>query len=610
MIRDTVYPTLSTGDGGSMLKRLESVPMAKAGLKDAISRNFGRALVVDTKICHQPMLGMGGIWTDTDVYNLLRMKRKEQDNVLTALFHPENGAGWNFMRLPFGSTDWESACDYYTYDDMPRGARDTELKHFSVQRDIDRGLFDLARRCKEINPELLFLGSVWGVPGWMKENDSIMFGRFNPEFAEVYAQYLRMAVLAFREQGVELYAITPQNESLTSEDRATPACRFTWRMQKDVITALRREFEKHDITTKIWVYDHNFDMARAFVEPMLADKEARSALDGVAFHDYGGNPSEMGRLLQMYPDIPFYMTERLITTVADMDNYVQELRNGARSYLQWTTMSDEYGGPHQFLGNPFIYDKPREISRLPSVYNLLEEPNKWFKAPSYGLYGQFTKFIKRGMTRADCTGGRKDWLTAVAFQDSGSGRIAVVVVNQTASEQNFTLRIGGGAARIVQDADSVATYEVLPGSIALSALCAVEDYPQPHIQAPDSFDLEPAEIIMKGELAEGEEIALSCRVRNVGKLPTPPKTTLKVQFWLDGDCPIARSVITVPVIPSGGEVTAECTVPYGKKLTWTAEAGYHTLFAVVEMGNCFPELNTDNNRLGIEVLVKKRQGGA
>ena len=611
MKQDTIYTTISTADGSKMLSESEPIAMTKAQNKNE-SALKGRALkectfqertiVLDTRIKDQPMLGMGGIWTDTDVHNMLRMDRKEQDDALTALFHPEKGAGWNFMRLPFGSTDWESTCDYYTYDDMPRGKKDWNLDNFSIQRDIERGYFDLIRRCKEINPDLIFFGSVWGVPGWMKENDSIMFGRFNPECTAVYARYLRMTVQAYKEQGVDLYAVSSQNESLTSDDRATPACRFTWRMQKDVIIALRKEFNEHNIDTQIWVYDHNFDMAHAFVEPMLADKEARAALDGVAFHDYGGSPTEMGRIKKMYPDVPFYMTERFIASVPEMDNLVQQLRNGARSYIQWTTMADEYGGPHQFLGRPFVYTNPLK-ERQTFIYNLLKEPNKWYKAPSYGLYGQFTKFLKRDMVRIDCTGGNKEWITAAAFQEN-DGKIALVVVNQTDKEQLFTLRVGGAEVQINQYAQSVATYELLPGDLCNSETFAVGDCPQLVIPVPDSFYVEPMEIIMEGELKAGNEISFSCRVRNAGNLPTPDKATLKVQFSLDGDCDIARSTICIPSIPPGGEIIAKSNIPYGRKITWTAEAGYHMFFVAVELGNCFRVLKTDTNRFGTEAFIK------
>lgn len=595
MLKDTVYATVSTGDGEKLLTPLRPLPMRAAGPAAE------RTIVLDPQKTGQPMLGMGGTWTDTDVYNLLRMGEKGQDEVLRALFDPVDGAGWNFMRLPFGSTDWESTCDYYTYDDVPYGEKDWELANFSVQRDVDRGLFRLAKRCKAINPEVVFLGSVWGVPAWMKENNAIMYGRFDMACVDVYAKYLRMTVEAYAEQGVELLAVTTQNETLTADDRATPACRFTWRMQKEVIRALRREFREQGIGTEIWIYDHNFDMARWFVEPMLQDPEARDAFDAVAFHDYGGSPEEMGRLRDLYPDMPFYMTERYIGTVDTMDNLVQQLRNGARSYIQWTTMADEYRGPHQYVGRPFVYREPAPKEGRTFIYNLLDDADSWHKAPSYGLYGQFTKHLKRGMRYMDSTGGDPRWVTCAAFADPESGKVAAVVVNQTRDPQSFTLRLGGAQAEITQEPWSVAAYEVIPGELAAAGRCAVDEAAPPRFADEPAFDIEPQEILFSGELRAGREVALSCRVRNVGDAPTPERGTLMVQFFEDGDRPVARGTVVCPVLAPGGEAVVSCNVPHEGKMTWTAEGGYHNIFAYAAMGNCRLERNVANNRIGVEI---------
>lgn len=596
----TLRTVLSDAEG-----RYAFTPMPEIPMQPAVSRD-AHTLVIDPRATHQPILGFGGTWTDTDVYNLLRMSPEKQEEVLVALLDPVRGAGWNFMRLPFGSTDWESTADYYTYDDMPFGEKDWDLSHFSVQRDIDRGLFDLARRCVSINPDVVFLGSVWGVPGWMKENDSIMFGRFDPACTEVYARYLRMTVEAFAAQGVHLLALTPQNESLTSDDRATPACRFTWRMQRDVIVALRKEFEAHGIDTQIWIYDHNFDMARDFVEPMLADPAGRAALDAVAFHDYGGSPEEMGRLAAMYPDVPFYMTERCIESVPEMNNLVQQLRNEARSYIQWTTMTDEMGGPHQYLGharpwNPAAGYKAG-IGRKTFVFNLLDTPDRWFKAPSYYIYGQFTKYLRRGMVRVDCTGGDASWVTAAAFADEKIGEIACVLVNQTGRAQSLTLRCAGFEAPLTLPAMSVATCF----TEAAGEPFAVTDAEALCVPAAPAFDLKPMEIMADKTPAAGEEILLSCRVKNIGSLPTRKDATLSVQFSLDGDCNIARGTIAAPALQPGEEITVTANVPYGKKRTWTAEAGWHNIFAFVSIGNCFAEPNTENNRMGTEWFIPEK----
>lgn len=593
-----LHTTLTNSDGRYALTSMPDIPMQPASAADT------HTLVIDPRTTYQPLLGFGGTWTDTDVYNLLRMSPQVQEEVLTALLDPQKGAGWNFMRLPFGSTDWESTSDFYTYDDMPFGEKDWDLAHFSIQRDIDRGLFDLARRCLRINPDVVFLGSVWGVPGWMKENDSIMFGRFDPACTQVYARYLRMTIQAYAAEGIKLLAITPQNESLTSDDRATPACRFTWRLQKDVIIALRKELDEHGIDTQIWVYDHNFDMARQFVEPMLADPEARAALDAVAFHDYGGSPAEMGRLAQMYPEVPFYMTERHIGSVPEMDHLVQQLRNDARSYLQWTTMTDELNGPHQFLGKALPWRKEMgyapDMGRKTFIFNLLDAPDRWFKSPSYYIYGQFTKYLHRGMVRVDSTAGDASWVTNAAFIDPTTGDIACVLVNQTASAQPLTLRIGSYEAPMTLPAMSVATCQT---TVLQGDAFAVADAPVLSVTPTPAFDLEPQAITWEGTLAAGNELLLSCRVKNIGNLPTRKDATLMVQFSLDGDCNIARGTICAPSLAPGEDITVTANVPYGKKRTWTAEGGWHNIFAFVSIGNCFPEANLDNNRTGIEVWI-------
>lgn len=560
-------------------------------------------VVVDPRKTYQSILGIGGIWTDTDLYGLLRMSPEKQEEALIALFDKEKGAGWSIMRCPLGSTDWETTPDFYTYDDMPRGEKDWELSHFSVQRDIDRGYFDVLRRCKKINPDLVFFGSVWGMPAWMKENDSIMYGRFDPACTDVYARYLARTAQAFKEQGIDLYAITPQNESLCGNDRATPATRMTWWVQRDVAIAMRREFDKAGLDTRVWVYDHNFDMTDYFVKPLLEDAELRRAIDGVAYHDYGGDPFAMGEMYELHPDMNFYMTERTITTVPQMDNLVRELRNGARSYAQWTTMSDEYGGPQVFLGKPFIYNRPQPESRHNFLYNLRKEPNTLLKGASYGIYGIFSKYLTPGMVRVNSTYGAADRVTTVAFRDPADGHIALIAVNQTNDEQRFTLRCGNGEAEVSQPAMSIAAYLFTPDGIT-ALPCAVP------AEAPvkrDCWDLTVEEIRLNGPEKAGADLLLSAIVRNVGTQPTPAGN-VHVQFSEDGDNDIARSYVPMPSLQPGECFEAVSNVPFGQpyvyRVAWKAEQGRHQIFARVNLGGVEPEQWTHNNIIAREYFFE------
>lgn len=314
----------------------------------------------------------------------------------------------------------------------------------------------------------------------------------------------------------------------------------------------------------------------------------------------------MGRLAEMHPDVPFYMTERLVATPAEIGNVVEEFRNGARSYIQWTTIANEFGGPNQFLGQARPYPAVRTAQEPPAtcrsaICTLMDRPERWTRTRGYYLYGQITKFLRRGMVRVDSTAGDPSWVTSAAFRDPATGFLACVLVNRTDAPQRLRLRCAGSEAPLELPPQSVATC-LLDG--AGGAPFAVGDAPALVVPKEPCYDLEPQEILFGGELREGGEILLSCRVKNVGDAPTGPNATLSVQFQLDGDCGIARALACIPALEPGAETIATANVPYGRKRTWTAEAGWHTVFAHVALGNWTPERNTDNNRLGVEIEVR------
>lgn len=586
---------VSTEDQTALL-----TPVPQADFVPAKGAPNENTIVLDPSEKGQPILGFGANWTDTDVYNLLRMSLAEQDKVLEALFDPEKGAGWSFMRVPFGSTDWERNFSFYSYDDVPEKQKDWNLDHFSVQKDIDRGFFALLRRVKEKYPSVVLLASVWGLPGWMKDNDSLISGIFDPQYTEVYARYLRMAVQAWEEQGLELYAITTQNEPKSSNNRGTPATRFTWRMQKGVLLALRKEFDAYKIKTRIWCYDHNFDMANIFVDPMLADDEARAVIDGVAFHPYRGYPCVMDRFQKKYPDMPLYSTEKSIYDTAGMDELVQQLRYGTRSYINWSFFEDLYGGPHQMAGQPFVYTEPREPLKRTMIYNHPLHADQWGVSPGYGLFAQFSRYLKRGMRRIGCTYGHKKWVTATAFQEESTGEIALVVVNQTGTSQSFDLRCGSKVLAAGLPGKSVATWIFTPDGAMLDGSVTVDGAPEKVIYEMPVWDLEPVDLFFEEPAKAGTEIRWKVTVRNVGTAPTPERATVAIDILLDGDFRIARVYADVPVLQPGQDAVFAAYTPIfdttGTKSTWTAKAGWHDVMALMTVGNCFAEENTLNNR--------------
>lgn len=601
-MNNIVNVTFSDDLGNKRLERQPEISFYKGTTETA------KSIIVDPSKTYQEWFGFGGIWTDTDIHNLMQLPKEEQDKILQAYFNPEKGMGWNLIRLPFGSTDWESSFDFYTYDDMPRGEEDLELEHFSIQRDIDRGMFELAKRCKAINPEVLFIGSVWGVPGWMKDNKSIVYGKFEKQYTKVYAKYLRKTIQAFKEQGIDLYAVTTQNETLISDDRATPACRFTWRLQKEVLIALKKELTEHQLTTKIWAFDDSYMRARIFVEPLLNDPEAKAVIDGVAYHSYNGTATEVSRITKMHPDIPSYHTERSLQTTNQFYSMVEGMHNSIKTHINWSILEDEYGGPNQFLsaGTPASL-KP--LQQRTSIYTYRDEPGKWDFAPGYGNYAQFTKYIKRGMKRIDSTFGDRRWVSTVSFLAEETKEIVTVVVNENLKEQEFCLKVGGKEVVCTIPAKTIATYCYNWDEEMQQEALVVPEEQDFGLEELKEWDMAVEEIVVEGTLVEGEAISFGCKIRNVGNMPTPRYANLRATFYLDGITDmIAIAMDNCELAPSESKVV-KANIPVNKDIVWYAEKGYHDILVFLRIGgDIAPERNKANNCMGKEIYIAAKQG--
>lgn len=393
---------------------------------------------------YQSILGMGSSFEEASVYHLMRMTPDLRHRVLRDLVHPQEGIGWNLMRICFGTSDFTSA-SYYSYDDMPPGQKDPDLTHFSIQKDIDLGILEVLHEALAINPTLRVFASPWSPPGWMTSNDSMCGGHLLPEYYATAARYYRMAVQAYHEQGIPIHALTLQNEPLMVHP-GYPTCYYGWQEQLRLLLEVREEFDRHNLQTEIWIFDHNFADAMAFPARILQEPAGYAATDGVALHDYEGEPSEMGALHRLYPEKPVYMTEHSTWGTRGIERILQYLRNGSRSYNAWVTCLNDIQEP-----NP----GPHPCSPTFVTVSRLDPEDVWY-IPEYYLLGQITKFVRAGAQRIACDPGSPDALTQAAFVDPG-GQIVVVVVNQTQAPQECALAWPGWVVRAAIPAKTVAT---------------------------------------------------------------------------------------------------------------------------------------------------------
>ena len=399
---------------------------------------------VNPAVTYQTMYGIGSSFEETTVYNLRLMSQAKRTEALKLLLDPVTGSGLNLWRLTIGTSDFTGR-DWYTYDDMPAGQTDMSLSNFSIQKDKDYGIIQIIKEAQAINPDIRFFASPWSAPAWMKTSGSITGGYLADGMYQVLAQYYRKFIEAYAAEGIPIYAITIQNEpGQISADY--PTMGLTAAQEIELTKAIKEEFKAHGITTKIWIFDHNFDNV-AFPKTVLLDPGAYVAADGTAFHDYGGNLTVMTDLHNMYPDKEIFFTERSAWGVSGMDKIAQYIRNYACSYNSWVTMLDQNKQPKN---TPFGVDPTLLIKGTSSA-------DQYWAIPEVYLLGQYARYVQFGAKRIESNYGIAGGLTNVGFLNP-DGSIVMVVMNNSSSSQGFRVLCEGNQFVAQLPAKTVGTY--------------------------------------------------------------------------------------------------------------------------------------------------------
>ncbi|MET0405481.1 MAG: glycoside hydrolase family 30 beta sandwich domain-containing protein [Cystobacter sp.] len=419
-------------------------PQANIALTSPTS-TAATTLAVDPSVQYQTMLGIGTSMEESTVFNLSRMSLAKRTEVLKKLLDPASGAGMNLLRITFGTSDFTGR-QFYTYDDRPAGQTDTNLTYFSIQKDIDYNIISTLKQALAVNPNLKIFASPWSPPAWMKDNKSLIGGKLLTQYIPVLATYYRKAVQAYEAQGIPLYALTVQNEP-QSQAPDYPSASVDPAQARQLIVALRNELNAHGLSTRIWAFDHNFDSALAYVAPTLNDAAGNAATDGVAFHDYAGDPGSMTQVRNAYPNKNILMTERSVWGTSGADRMAQYFRNWAAGYNSWVTLLDSNIQPEQWTGTP----GPTLLIQSASSHD------SYWALPEVSLIGQYARYVKAGARRISSSYGSASTVTHVSFLNPDNTLVSVVI-NQTASSQRFKLDAEGWELLATLPAKTVGTY--------------------------------------------------------------------------------------------------------------------------------------------------------
>lgn len=443
---ETVSVWETTSDQSKLLAPQASINFAADAGTNATT------ITVDENTTYQTIDGFGYCLTGGSA-SLINGLGANQSTFLNDIFSTSSGhVGSSFVRITIGASDLSSSD--FTYDDMPSGQTDVNLTHFSIAQEMT-DLIPVLKKIIAVNPSIKILATPWTAPVWMKTgtsgNNGFTGGSLNTAYYDAYARYFVKYIQAMAAQGINIYAITPQNEPLNPYNN--PSMTMQSSEEANFIkNNLGPQFAANGITTKIIAYDHNCDQP-GYPEAVFADSGANPYVDGSAFHLYAGDISALSTVHNAYPTKNLYFTEQYIggpgSFGGDFSWHMNNLiigapRNWSRVVLEWNLAADPNYNPHTAGG----------CSNCLGAVTI--SGNNYTKNTAYYTVAHASEFVRAGAVRISSnTAGS---ISNVAFKNPDGTKV-VVALNTGSSSQSFKIKWGSESFTYTLPAGAAATFK-------------------------------------------------------------------------------------------------------------------------------------------------------
>lgn len=391
---------------------------------------------------YQTVDGFGAAMTVASCYNILKMPQAKREAFLKQVFDPKDGIGSSLIRVCIGGSDF--SIERYTWCDT-KG-----LENFGPHEYDTKYVIPVLKEIKKINPDLRIIGSPWTAPRWMKKGVNTIFdhyswtgGTLKESCYEDYAQYFVKWIQYMQSEGLDIYAVTPQNEPLNAGNSMSMI--MYWDTARDFIKkGLGPAFKAAGLDTKILVFDHNYNYdnlseQNQYPLKIYSDSEASQYIAGSAWHNYGGNVSELDKIVAGAPDKEIYFTEASIGTwnysfdsclINDMrDIFFGTLSRGGKGVTLWNLMLDDNKGPYTDADGS-----------CKTCYGAVTVASSDYSSVDYYTHyyniAHCSKVIEQGAVRIGTKGYTANGIQYLAFKNPDAS-YGVVILNENSSAQQL-----------------------------------------------------------------------------------------------------------------------------------------------------------------------------
>ena len=269
-----------------------------------------------------------------------------------------------------------------------------------------------AQQAQSINSQVIVFATPWTPPAAWKSNGSTIGGTLNTSEYGAFANYLNAFVAYEKAGGVNLYAISVQNEP-DFLPGTYESCSYSG-AQMDAFVAQ----EGGTITTKLMMPESDsFNLNES--DPTLNDSNAVGHVSIVAGHTYGVNPFYYTNAKNKGKDV--WMTE---TTYSNANGAAQpsisDAINAAKLYHQ--SMATAQYNAYIYWWTPLLLNG--------------NSPN----LDAYAL-GQYSKFVRPGYVMTGANNNPTSGIYVTSYK--GNNNYVIVAINANSNATSMTFPITG-----------------------------------------------------------------------------------------------------------------------------------------------------------------------
>ncbi len=257
------------GSGGSAPVDVDRPELVTSGVDNfwvegTLAAGAGQANVtvdVSTAGARQVWHGFGGTFNEAGWATMAFLTQAEIDQAIRWLFSPAEGANFKWGRIPIGASDY--ALERYTLNESED---DFDMSEFSIAHD-ETHLIPYVKAAQAVKNDILFWGSPWTPPRWMKTTEEYngtdegpngdppatyeAYMKDDAMTLQAHALYFARWIQAYEAQGIPIDHVQPQNEP--GYDTRYPSCLWEAGLLGTFVGQyLGPTLESEGLSTDIW----------------------------------------------------------------------------------------------------------------------------------------------------------------------------------------------------------------------------------------------------------------------------------------------------------------------------------------------------------------------